>query len=152
MIRNPALALIYLLACGCEPRQPDHRPFATLDLSKRCSLCFLAREGDQDDFSEANKHFCISDGAQISKLREHWKFFKTDRRMSCGFGYVILGIEDGVLKEEVKVNAPCGYAVTTDGWYDFSSDYYDCIDTSVILRLTKQEEDSVSKVYFHSSK
>jgi hypothetical protein len=137
-----------LVVLGCGPSKPDYEPFHDLDLGKSCRVYFILSEGDWGTFEEETKDFVIEDPEAIRRLQADWKFYKTDKRMTCGFGYLVLATVGDSLVREIDINAPCGYAVTTGGWYDFDSDFYESIDVSKVRRLTRQQADSVQSIYF----
>ena len=139
-----------VLSCG-SPKQ-DFEPFHELDLKKSCRVYFILSEGDVGSFEETTSDFVIEDPEEIRRLKADWRFYKTDKRMSCGFGYLVLATVGDSLVREIDINAPCGYATTTGGWYDFGSDYYKSIDVSKIRRLTREQADSVQSSCFPSQR
>jgi len=141
-IKYSTILFLTILA-GCTSRQVDYSPFDKLDLEKKCAVYFIRSEGDIGDFENANQDFVLTDKTALHKLKKHWRLTKTDKRMSCGFGYLVFITQDNTLVEEIKINEPCGYATTTGGWYDFDETYYDFIDISKIKAVTRAELDSV---------
>lgn len=137
---------LFILA-GCQSSQADYRPFDRLNLNEDPAVYFILSEGDWDDFEETNKNFVLTDKLALQKIKDNWGLSRTDKRMSCGFGYLVFITSKGKLLEEISINEPCGYAVTTGGWYDFDGDYYETIDVSKIKPLTDSQADSIQKFF-----
>lgn len=138
------LSIISLVALiSCQPQNVDYRPFDKLDLDEKPAVYFILSEGDWGDFEETNNNFVLTDKVALQKIMDNWRLTKTDNRMSCGFGYLVFITSNNKLIEEIHINEPCGYAVTTGGWYNFDDDYYDFIDLSKIQKLTASQADSI---------
>ena len=96
-------------------------------------------------------NFVITDKREIQKLKDTWGFYKTDKRMPCGFGFVVFITQNGELVEEIAINEPCGYAEISEEWYDFDKSFLDNIDIAKIKKLDKQQSDSIQKTFFNQS-
>ena len=136
---------------SCKTKPVDCKPFDTLDIKENCIIYFTLSEGDQGDFERINQNFAISDKLEIQKIKQNWGLYKTDKRMPCGYGYVVFITQNDKLVKEIDINEPCGYAIISDEWYDFDNSFFDIIDTSRIERLNMQQADSIQKVFFKQS-
>ena len=118
-------------------------PFSKLDVQEKCAAYFLLSEGDWGNFEKKNQDFVLTDKIALQKLKDNWVLNKSDERIPCGFGYQLFITQNDKVIEVISINEPCGYAVTTGGWYRFDSEYYGYIDLSKIQKLGKQEADSI---------
>jgi len=137
--------LFFTTLLGCKIKTVDYNPFDKVDLDKECAIYFLLSEGDWGEFEKQNKDFVIKDKHAIKTIKENWNLTKTNKRMSCGYGYLVLITQNGKLIERINLNEPCGYAITTGGWYDFNDSYYDYIDLTRIQNLGQVEAHEVQK-------
>jgi hypothetical protein len=137
------LLFILTVLIGCNQKKIEYNPFDKINLSEKSEIYFILTEGDWGTFEKTYKDFVLADKSAIQKLKDNWKLYKTDRLMACGFGYFVSLTQNGKVVEQIHTNAPCGYATTTGGWYDFDKSYYDFIDVTKIQALTRSEADSI---------
>jgi len=135
------------LIVSCQPKKVDYNPFHKLDLNQKCSVYFIRSEGDWGNFEKTNEDFVLTDNAALKKLKDNWWLSLTDKRMACGFGYLVFITQNDKLVEKIQINEPCGYAITTGGWYDFNEGYYDFIEVSKISKLNRPTADSVQNAF-----
>lgn len=146
-IKILSIFLITLLI-GCKPAKIDYNPFGKLDLNKKCAVYFIRSMGDWGDFEKTNEDFVITDKPALQKLKENWGLRLTDKRMACGFGYLVFITQNNKLIERIQINEPCGYATTTGGWYYFDKNYYNCIDISKIIKFNRPTADSIEHALY----
>ena len=144
-MRTKYLLTILVFLFSCTGRKVDYRPFDKLDLKENCAVYFIRSEGDQGKFENTNQDFEIRDKKALEKLKANWGLRLTDKRKSCGFGYLVFITQNDSLIEKIEVNEPCGYAITTGGWYEFNKRYYDFIDLSKVEKLERKQAEVIQK-------
>ena len=109
--------LLYLISLliiasyvSCKTKPADCKPFDRLNLNENCAIYFILLEGDRGNFEKANMNFIMTGKLEIQKLKKRWGFYRTDKRKSCGYGFVVFITQNGELVEEIAINEPCGYA------------------------------------------
>lgn len=143
MITKILKIFILLLITSCQRQKVDYNPFEKLDLNQKCAVYFIRSEGDWGDFEKTSEDFALTDKTALKKLKGNWGLSLTDKRMACGFGYIVYITQNDKLVGKIQINEPCGYATTAGGWYDFDKDYYDFIDVSKIAKLDRSTADSI---------
>ncbi len=145
MITKTLQILLLIFFISCRPTKIDYNPFDKLDLNQKCSVYFIRSMGDWGDFEKTNEDFVLTDKVALQKLKVNWVLRLTDKRMACGFGYLVYITQNNKLVESIQINEPCGYAITTGGWYDFDENYYNFIDISKVSKLDRPTADSIQK-------
>ena len=68
---------------------------------------------------DSTDSFLLSDPAAIKNISTYWKGRPTNEMYMCWYDYFIYVVENGVVKDEIRVNEKCMQAVSYHGIFDF---------------------------------
>lgn len=96
------------------------------------SLHGILSEGGPTYFTEEIGDFIITDTVVLNKIQKDWKVSPTNKRMPCGFSYIIVLIKGDSCVKDFEINLDCEYLVCDKGWFDFPAKLLNKYDKSVV--------------------
>lgn len=113
------ILLVLVVVSGCKERlDEEYRFFGDYDVENGSyKLLVFGSEGTWiDDYP----NFYIDDPATLLKMKEQWIFkYRTDI-MPCGFGYLVMFVDEDKILAETAINLDCEYI---EGWIYFPENY-----------------------------
>ena len=107
----------------------------------------IGSEGGRTYFTENVGNFVISDTATLNKIKQDWKIHLTDKRMPCGFSYIMLLMKEDTCVREFRVNLDCEYLICENEWFEFPAKLLNKYENSV-TKISRQEADTVFRRVF----
>lgn len=113
--------LFVIIGLSCSQNSgKDYKVFEAIDFtSGDFKLYGFVTEGDKTKFENEIGDFCISDILTLQKMKNNWVIHKSDKRMSCGFNYILCLVKQDSLIIDFAINTKCGYLTNKNYWYDF---------------------------------
>lgn len=122
------LSIIFLISCGKKVQIFKEYDFN----SGEYSLHGILSEGDPSYFTEEIGDFIITDTVVLNKIKNEWKVSLTDKRMPCGYSYVIVLMKGDSCVNDFGINLECEYLCCDEGWYNFPAKLLNKYDKSVV--------------------
>ena len=123
------LTMIFFLSCGNKVQLFEKYDFN----SGEYSLHGILSEGDPSYFTEEIGDFMITDTIVLNKIKNEWKVPLTDKRMPCGYSYIIVLMKGDSCVDHFGINLECEYLCCDEGWYDFPAKLLHKYDKLVIM-------------------
>jgi hypothetical protein len=113
------LTIILLVSCRTY-KGNDIRFFEKYDFnSGDYKLYGLLTEGGRTSFTEKVGDFVISDTVTLNKIKHDWQIHPTDKRMACGYSYIMILMKDDSCVYHFNINLDCEYLTCEKGWFEF---------------------------------
>ncbi|NLL27527.1 MAG: hypothetical protein GX259_01920 [Bacteroidales bacterium] len=91
----------------------------------------ILSEGDPTYFTEKVGDFVISDTITLNKIKKDWCIQFTDKRMSCGYSYLMILMENDSCVYHFGINLYCKYLTCEKGWFKFPENLLNKYENSV---------------------
>lgn len=144
-ILNLFIGLI-LISCSSQPK--DYKPFADYDFnSGDYKLYGFISEGGGGDFFNKHKDFYIDNVDILNEIKSTWTFDSTEKRMACGFEYILCLVKTDSLVIDLSINSECNYMIS-DTWYDFNPNLWTIIPDKQIKHLDRETARQIQEQLF----
>ena len=132
---------IILLFAGCKRLPSEVKFFENYDLSTgEYKLLVFGIEGEWiDDYRD----FYIDDIEVLKEMQKQWVFKYKSDILACGYGYIVMLVNNDELLKEVAVNVECEYMT---GWIRFPKSYLSNYKTH-FKRMAEVEKKEFEKKY-----
>lgn len=91
----------------------------------------LLTEGGSTYFTEKVGDFVISDTVTLNKIKRDWRIHFTDKRMPCGYSYLMVLMKDDSCVYHFDINLDCEYLTCEKGWFEFPEELLNKYEKSV---------------------
>ena len=134
--------LIMSFLIGCSNQQDIHL-FERYDFnSGNYKLYGILSEGGSTSFTDNIGDFVILDTVTLNKIKQDWKIHLTDKRMPCGYSYLMVLMEEDSCVYHFGVNLDCEYLKCEKGWFEFPAKLLNKYEKSVV-RISRQEANAL---------
>jgi len=131
------LTIFLFLSCG-KTNDKNIQFFEKYDFnSGNYKLYGLLTEGGVTSFTEKVGDFSIEDTTVLNKIKQDWKIHLTDKRMSCGFSYIMVLMKNDSCVYHFDINLECEYLSCEKGWFEFPADLMTKYENS-LTRVPRQ--------------
>ena len=125
------LTIILSISCG-TPKGKDIRFFEKYDFSSEdYKLYGILTEGGSTSFTEKVGDFVISDTVTLNKIKRDWQIHLTDKRMPCGYSYIMILMKSDSCVYHFDINLDCEYLTCEKGWFEFPEGLLNKYENSV---------------------
>ena len=130
--------LVMILFVGCSNKQ-NIRFFEGYDFnSGNYKLYGILTEGGPTNFTENVGDFVILDTVTLNKIKQDWEIHLTDKRMPCGYSYIMVLMDKDSCVYHFDVNLDCEYLTCEKGWFEFPAKLLNKYEKSVV-KISRQE-------------
>jgi hypothetical protein len=125
------LTTILLFSCG-KQNEKGIQVFEGYDFNTGdFKLYGLITEGGSTSFTEKVGDFVVSDTVTLNRIKRDWQIYPTDKRMPCGYSYIIVLMQGDSCVYHFNINMDCEYLTCEKGWYEFPADLMNKYENSV---------------------
>jgi hypothetical protein len=113
------LLILSLFISGCKEKlEIEYSFFNNIEVEKgKHKLLVFPLEGEIiDDFT----HFYIEDVSTLKKMQQEWVFKHKSDIMPCGYGYLLMLVDEDSIINKKSINIDCEYM---SGWIYFPKKY-----------------------------
>lgn len=126
--------LIIFLFISCKTSKDVNIPFFDkYDFnSGNYKLYGILSEGNSTSFTEKVGDFVIEDIATLNKIKNDWQIHPTDKRIACGYSYIMVLMKADSCVYHFDINLDCEYLTCEKGWFEFPAKLINKYENSVI--------------------
>lgn len=92
----------------------------------------LLTEGGSTSLTEKVGDFVISDTIKLNKIKSDWQIHLTEKRMPCGYSYIMILMKVDSCVYHFDINLDCEYLTCEKGWFEFPTDLMNDYENDVI--------------------
>ncbi|MDL2312679.1 hypothetical protein LJC68_07370 [Bacteroidales bacterium OttesenSCG-928-B11] len=127
-----------ILFIGCSHGETI-RFFEEYDFnSGNYKLYGILSEGGETCFTENVGDFVVLDTVTLNKIKQDWEIHHTNKRMPCGYSYLMILMEGDSCVYDFGVNLDCKYLTCDKGWFQFSPKLLNKYK-KMVLRISREE-------------
>ena len=133
--------MLSLFISGCKEKlEIEYSFFNNIELEKgKHKLLVFPLEGEIiDDFT----HFYIEDISTLKKMQQEWVFKHKSDIMPCGYGYLLMLVDEDSIINKESINIDCEYM---SGWIYFPKKYLTDYQKSFIKMNESQKAEFAAK-------